>query len=117
MTLLIDFSVIALLIFGIWQFREPLRAKHGNMTAALALFLLASVHVALMAMVLKVAGSVVSGWQVFGLGADRKDTVGTAPAQAPTFHAGAPVSAQAASAAGGNRAAAVFVQGADSAAQ
>ena len=39
MTLLIDFSVIALLIFGIWQFREPLRAKHGNMTAALALFL------------------------------------------------------------------------------
>jgi NAD/NADP transhydrogenase beta subunit len=39
MTLLIDFSVIALLIIGIWQFREPLRAKHGNMTAALALFL------------------------------------------------------------------------------
>ena len=39
MTLLIDFSVIALLIFGIWQFREPLKAKHGNMTAALALFL------------------------------------------------------------------------------
>ncbi len=39
MTLLIDFTVIATLIIGIWQFREPLRAKHGNMTAALALFL------------------------------------------------------------------------------
>jgi H+-translocating NAD(P) transhydrogenase subunit beta len=36
MTLLIDFTVIATLIIGIWQFREPLRAKHGNMTAALA---------------------------------------------------------------------------------
>ena len=39
MTLLIDFIVIAILIIGIWQFREPLRAKHGNLTAALALFL------------------------------------------------------------------------------
>lgn len=39
MTLLIDFTVIATLIIGIWQFREPLRAKHGNLTAALALFL------------------------------------------------------------------------------
>ena len=39
MTLLVDFTVIATLIIGIWQFREPLRAKHGNLTAALALFL------------------------------------------------------------------------------
>jgi NAD(P) transhydrogenase subunit beta len=39
MTLLVDFTVIAILIFGIWQFREPLRAKHGNLTAALALSL------------------------------------------------------------------------------
>ena len=39
MTLLIDFTVIVILIFGIWQFREPLRAKNGNLTAALALFL------------------------------------------------------------------------------
>ena len=37
--------------------------------AALALFLIASVHVALMTMVLKVVGSMVSGWQVFGLAA------------------------------------------------
>ena len=39
MTLLIDFTVIVILIVGIWQFREPLRAKNGNLTAALALFL------------------------------------------------------------------------------
>ena len=39
MTLFIDFTVIALLILGIWQFREPRRAKYGNRTAALALFL------------------------------------------------------------------------------
>lgn len=37
--------------------------------AAMALFLIASVHVALMAMVLKVTGAIVSGWQVFGAGA------------------------------------------------
>ncbi len=39
MTLLIDFSVIAVLILGIRQFREPGRAKYGNLTAAFALFL------------------------------------------------------------------------------
>lgn len=39
MTLLIDFTVITILIIGIWQFREPLRAKYGNLLAALALFL------------------------------------------------------------------------------
>jgi NAD(P) transhydrogenase subunit beta len=37
MTLFIDFSVILILIAGIWQFREPRRAKSGNLTAALAL--------------------------------------------------------------------------------
>lgn len=39
MTLLIDFTVIAILITGIRQFREPLKAKYGNMLAASALFL------------------------------------------------------------------------------
>ncbi len=39
MTLLIDFTVIGILIIGIWEFRVPLRAKNGNLTAALALFL------------------------------------------------------------------------------
>jgi len=36
-TLLIDFSVIAVLIVGIWQFRAPRGAKFGNLTAAFAL--------------------------------------------------------------------------------
>jgi type IV secretion system protein VirB6 len=36
--------------------------------SAMALFLVAAVHMALMGMVLKVAGTVVTGWQVFGLG-------------------------------------------------
>ena len=35
--------------------------------AAMALFVVAAVHLALMGMVLKVAGALVSGWQVFGL--------------------------------------------------
>lgn len=39
MTLLVDFTVIVILIIGIWQFREPLLAKNGNLTAAMALFL------------------------------------------------------------------------------
>jgi type IV secretion system protein VirB6 len=47
--------------------------------AALALFLIASVHVALMAMVLKVAGAIISGWQVFGL-AEARETGRDAPA-------------------------------------
>jgi len=37
-----------------------------NGYAAMALFLIASVHVALMAMVLKVMGAMVSGWRIFG---------------------------------------------------
>ncbi|MEA3544645.1 MAG: NAD(P)(+) transhydrogenase (Re/Si-specific) subunit beta, partial [Thermodesulfobacteriota bacterium] len=39
MTLLIDFTIIAILLVGFWQFREPLGAKHGNLTAAFALLL------------------------------------------------------------------------------
>jgi len=37
--------------------------------AAMALFLIAAVHVTLMAMVLKVTGTMVAGWRVFGLAA------------------------------------------------
>ena len=44
--------------------------------AALALFLIAAVHVALMAMVMKVAGTIVAGWQVFGLGAPDRASSG-----------------------------------------
>ena len=46
-----------------------LRGESGvDGRAALALFTIATVHVALMGMVLKVIGSMVAGWQVFGLG-------------------------------------------------
>jgi type IV secretion system protein VirB6 len=62
--------------------------------AAMAMFLVAAVHMALMAMVLKVAGTLVSGWQVFGLGGgsagssrSRGDAVGMA---APAAGAVAP---------------------------
>lgn len=40
--------------------------------AAMAFFLVGSVHVALMIMALKVAGTMVSGWQVFGLVPDKE---------------------------------------------
>jgi len=36
-------------------------------TAAMAFFMIGAVHVALMFMVLKVAGTMVAGWEVFGL--------------------------------------------------
>lgn len=50
--------------------------------AAMALFLVAAVHCALMVMVFKVAGTMVSGWQVFGLAKSERDTsVNAAAAQ------------------------------------
>jgi type IV secretion system protein VirB6 len=48
--------------------------------AAMALFLVASVHCALMVMVFKVAGTMVAGWQVFGLAKSERDTSVTAAA-------------------------------------
>lgn len=49
--------------------------------AAMALFLIASVHVALMAMMFKVAGTMVSGWKIFGLEAEHPSAgFGTAAA-------------------------------------
>lgn len=66
---------------------SALRGAEGvDGRAALALFLVASVHVALMAMVLKVTGSVVGAWNAFGLSrpgseADsRQPTASAAPA-------------------------------------
>jgi type IV secretion system protein VirB6 len=72
-----------------------------NGRAALALFVIACVHVALMAMVLKVAGTMVSAWQVFGLagrGGDRKEP-SVAPPLAPAMAPLMPGSAAMASAA------------------
>ncbi len=47
-------------------------AEGVDARAAMALFLMAAVHVALMVMVLKVAGTMVAGWRVFGLAGDRE---------------------------------------------
>ena len=76
--------------------------------AAMALFLVAAVHCALMVMVFKVAGTMVSGWQVFGLGKSDKDAaVASAAAQAavlaPAY--GAPAAATEAAAQSSRRAA------------
>jgi type IV secretion system protein VirB6 len=40
-----------------------------------------------MAMVLRVAGSIVSGWQVFGLAAESQDKSRAAPSELPPVHA------------------------------
>lgn len=52
-----------------------LRSGEGGIDgrAALALFMIAAVHVALMAMVLRVVGAMVAGWSVFGLAAPRDE--------------------------------------------
>jgi type IV secretion system protein VirB6 len=47
---------------------SALRSDGGiNGRAAVALFMIAAIHIALMAMVMRVIGSMVAGWQVFGL--------------------------------------------------
>ncbi|GGY92771.1 type IV secretion system protein [Novosphingobium colocasiae] len=63
--------------------------------AAMALFVMACVHLALMVMVFKVAGTMVAGWRVFGLADGRKSGSGDfAPAApAPTAYGTAPVAA------------------------
>ena len=50
---------------------SALRSGEGiNGRAAVALFMIASIHIALMAMVMRVISSMVAGWQVFGLAAN-----------------------------------------------
>jgi type IV secretion system protein VirB6 len=52
--------------------------------AAMAFFLVGAVHVALMLMALKVAGTMVAGWQVFGLAPDKeRSRTGDAPRTLP----------------------------------
>ncbi|MFA7588714.1 MAG: type IV secretion system protein, partial [Novosphingobium sp.] len=52
-----------------------LRGMEGQVDprAAMALFLIAAVHAALMTMMLKVAGTMAAAWSVFGLAADKDD--------------------------------------------
>jgi type IV secretion system protein VirB6 len=57
--------------------------------AAMALFMIAAIHIALMTMVLRVVGSMVAGWQVFGLAAPESRTgAGTMPEVPPAPLAG-----------------------------
>ena len=60
--------------------------------AAMAFFMIGAVHVALMLMVLKIAGTMVGGWIVFGASGRAFDEPGTAPA-ATAGPARAPVAA------------------------
>jgi type IV secretion system protein VirB6 len=64
--------------------------------AGMAFFMIGAVHVALMVLVLKVAGTMVAGWSVFGLVPDREEK--PAPAAAPQQAAPAAALAQAQSA-------------------
>jgi len=66
-----------------------------NPRAAMALFLVAAVHCALMAMLLRVAGTTVAGWTVFGLGNDPRGASGenAAMAAASAVAAGQPLGA------------------------
>jgi type IV secretion system protein VirB6 len=73
-----------------------IRALSSNLTeidgrAAMALFLVAAVHCALMVMVFKVAGTLVAGWQVFGLARSDKgsESINTAAAQGAAYAAAA----------------------------
>ena len=65
---------------------------HIDAQAAMAFFMIGAVHVALMVLVLKVAGTMVAGWTVFGLTGSGKDAERAAPALAPA----APAAVQAA---------------------
>ena len=55
--------------------------------AGMAFFMIGAVHVALMVLVLKVAGAMVAGWTVFGLAnsGEERDSV-PAPAASPVYH-------------------------------
>jgi len=69
-----------------------------NGRAALALFLIAAVHATLMVMVMRVAGTMVAGWRIFGLSSDGKATADApqtflAASANPTIAAVTPVAA------------------------
>ncbi|MCC7046280.1 MAG: type IV secretion system protein [Alphaproteobacteria bacterium] len=65
--------------------------------AALALFLLAAVHVALMAMIMKVVATMVSGWRVFGLAPSASERIEAAGRSAGTIGQAIPSAATASS--------------------
>lgn len=91
---------------------NTLRSGEGiDGRAAMALFMIAAIHIALMIMVLRVVGAMIAGWQVFGLASpDRADRVAApAPANAAplTGYAAEQPALAAAAAAGSRRSAGV----------
>jgi type IV secretion system protein VirB6 len=76
--------------------------------AAMAFFMIAAIHCALMLMVLKVSGTMVAGWSVFGLAGSRRDesrsdTVPASQAAAVAAYAATPRAETAAAAATASR--------------
>lgn len=65
--------------------RNLVDAEGVNGRAALALFMIASIHMALMIMIIKVTGSVVAAWNVFGLGASETADRGSGGSSSPIF--------------------------------
>ncbi len=76
--------VLELLVPVVAALHGPAAVFGVDGRAALALFVISCVHVALMAMVLKVAGTMVSAWQVFGLARPGRDRDAVSPATALT---------------------------------
>lgn len=62
---------------------------------AMAFFVIAAVHAALMVMVVKVAATMVAGWRVFGLGTEAQDSGSRAAAAGSSAASSAPVPASA----------------------
>ena len=67
-----------------------------NPQAAMAFFMIGAVHVALMVLVLKVAGAMVAGWSVFGLVSDKEEKSSQPPVSQQVAPAAALSQAQAA---------------------
>jgi type IV secretion system protein VirB6 len=84
-------SMILELAVPILSSMTPTAPGEINPQAAMAFFVLGAVHVALMIIVLKVAGTMVSGWSVFGL-------AGSGASEAETRAAGAAAAAHASAA-------------------
>ena len=92
---------------------SALRSGEGiDGRAAVALFMIASIHIALMAMVMRVIGTMVSGWQVFGLarqGESSRDGAAGSQGQSAASAAYAPADPREAQSATGTRRSAALV--------
>ncbi len=89
-----------------------LRSGEGQIDgrAAMALFLIAAVHIALMTMIMRVTASMVSGWQVFGLASPEISRSGSAAQAAGAVTVLPQDQAAAITNTGGRRSAVAFAQ-------